>query len=189
MSKRDVCSMPLKRCLIWGVVLKQGDKSVPKLYWTPARDLAQAPSARPLPDRPRISACRAMFWQDLTNVLGLLVATNDAELVAQEGQYSANRLEPFIQRVRELVRSGKTEQWNATTRANVPAMLGNALTTYASSRTQRALQEAIALHGEALKLRPRETAPLFWAATQNSLGTALVILGQRESARRGSSRR
>jgi hypothetical protein len=29
----------------WGVVLKQGDKSVPKLYWTPSRDVAKAPSA------------------------------------------------------------------------------------------------------------------------------------------------
>ena len=167
--------------LIWGVVLKQGDKSVPKLYWTPARDVAQAPFAGRYQVTDDLSLS-SMFWQDLTNVLGLLVATNDAEFVAQEGQYSADRLEPFIRRVRELVRSSKTEQWNATTRANVLTTLGNALTTYGDqSGRNEPLQEAIALHGEALTLRPRDTAPLFWAATQNSLGDALVILGQRES--------
>ena len=168
--------------LIWGVVLKQGGKSVPKLYWTPARDLAQAPSAGRYQTTEDLSLS-SMFWQDLTNVLGLLVATSDAELVAQEGHYSANRLEPFIQRVRELVRSSKTEQWDATTRANVLTILGNALTTFGDqSGRNEPLHEAIALHGEALKLRPRDTAPLFWAATQNSLGATLVILGQRESS-------
>ena len=167
--------------LIWGVVLKQGGKSVAKLYWTPARDVAQARSAGRYQTTEDLSLS-SMFWQDLTNVLGLLVANNDADFVAQEGQYSADRLEPFIQRVRELVRSNKTEQWNATTRANVLTILGNALTTYADqSGRNEPLQEAIALHGEALKLRPRDTAPVFWAATQNSLGVALVILGQRES--------
>ena len=167
--------------LIWGRVLKQGGKSVAKLYWTPARDLAQAISAGRYQTTEDLSLS-SMFWQDLINVLGLLVTTNDTEFLAQEGQYSADRLEPFIQRVRELVRSSKTEQWNATTRANVLTKLGNALTTYGDQAGRNEpLQEAIALHGEALKLRPRDTAPLFWAATQNNLGTALVTLGQRES--------
>jgi hypothetical protein len=166
--------------LIWGVVLRQGGKSVPKLYWTPARDVAQAPFAGRYQVTDDLSLS-SMFWQDLTNVLGLLVATNDAEFVAQEGRYSADRLEPFIRRVRELVRSSKTEQWNATTRANVLTTLGNALTIYVDqSGRNEPLQEAIALHGEALKLRPRGTAPLFWAATQNRLGDARN-LGQRES--------
>ena len=70
--------------LIWGVVLKQGGKSLPKLYWTPARDVAWTPSAGRYQMTEALSL-PSIFWQDLTNVLGLLVATSDAEFAAQPG--------------------------------------------------------------------------------------------------------
>ncbi|MCP4307763.1 MAG: tetratricopeptide repeat protein, partial [bacterium] len=45
-----------------------------------------------------------------------------------------------------------------------------------------ALIESIRVHQIALDIRPRTTAPLDWATTQNNLGTALTSLGERESS-------
>jgi hypothetical protein len=43
------------------------------------------------------------------------------------------------------------------------------------------LDEAVAAYRKALKEWTRERVPLQWAATQNNLGIALRILGERES--------
>jgi exonuclease VII small subunit len=43
------------------------------------------------------------------------------------------------------------------------------------------LEEAVAAYRDALKEWTRERAPLQWAMTQNNLGTALMLLGERES--------
>jgi tetratricopeptide (TPR) repeat protein len=44
-----------------------------------------------------------------------------------------------------------------------------------------ALAAAIRLYGQALAAAPRERVPLDWAVTQNNLGNALAILGEREN--------
>jgi tetratricopeptide (TPR) repeat protein len=44
-----------------------------------------------------------------------------------------------------------------------------------------ALLDAITACNDALRLAPRERAPLDWAMTQNNLGTAFSTLGERES--------
>src|SRR5262249_18294235 len=44
-----------------------------------------------------------------------------------------------------------------------------------------ALLEAIGLNHSALRFAPRERVPLDWAMTQNNLGNALSMLGERES--------
>jgi tetratricopeptide (TPR) repeat protein len=167
--------------LIWGVVLKQGGRILPKLYWTPARDVAHVPSAGRYQTTEDLSL-PSIFWLDLTNVLGLLVATTEAELGSQDGQYHADKLESFIQRVRGPLRNSRAEQWNPAARSKVLSIMGNALATYGDqSGTNEPLLEAIAVHREALKYHPRGDVPLSWAATQHNLGVALVTLGQREA--------
>lgn len=52
-----------------------------------------------------------------------------------------------------------------------------------------ALRQAIEVYDRALELLPRGRVPLQWAMTQNNLGTALRTLGERESGRRGWSKR
>ena len=167
--------------LIWGIVLRQGGKSLPKIYWTTSRDSgpAHAVSRYQMTDD---FSLPAIFWQDLTDVLALLVATSEADIGTRDGRYRADTLAPFIQRVRALLRSSKAEQWNAATRAKLLTILGNALTTYSDqSGLNEPLLDAIAAHQEALAVRPRDGAPLDWAASQNYLGNALVTLGQRET--------
>jgi tetratricopeptide (TPR) repeat protein len=167
--------------LIWGVVLRQGDKSVPKLYWTPAQAVARAPLA----GRYQLSEALNLpdiFWQDLTTVLGLLVASSDAEFAAQGGRYTADTLKPFIERVRGLLRSSRAEQWSAATRAQVLFILGGTLVTYGDQSGQNEpLQEAVAAYREALEERTREKVPIDWAVTQAGLGVALLALGTREA--------
>ena len=108
--------------LIWGLVLKKDGKTVPKLYWTPSRQLAQMPSSRRYLTTENLSLPN-LFWQDLTSVLGLLVVATKAEFFAK-GQDEENRLALFIQRIRELLRSSKAEQWNAVSRAEVLDIFG-----------------------------------------------------------------
>jgi Tetratricopeptide repeat len=167
--------------LIWGIVLRQGGKSLPKIYWTTSRDSGPAHAASRYQMTEDFSL-PAIFWQDLTDVLALLVATSQADIGTRDGRYQADTLAPFIRRVRTLLRSSKAEQWNAATRAKLLTILGNALTTYSDqSGLSEPLLDAIAAHQEALAARPRDGAPLDWAASQNYLGNALVTLGQRET--------
>ena len=42
------------------------------------------------------------------------------------------------------------------------------------------MEEAVAAYRSALAEQPRDRAPLDWAFTQTNLGTALVMLGERE---------
>ena len=48
-------------------------------------------------------------------------------------------------------------------------------------RRLKYLKQAVHAYTEALKERTRERVPLDWAATQNNLGNALEVLGERES--------
>jgi tetratricopeptide (TPR) repeat protein len=168
--------------LLWGVVLRQGSKSLPKLYWTPARDVAMSlRSARY--QMTEVLSLPSIFWQDLANVLALLVASSEAEFVAQEGHYTADRLAPFIGRARNLLQSRHAEHWSAATRAKVLTIFGSALTTYGRQLGQKEpLREAVTSFRRALEEYTRERVPfLDWAMTQNELGHALTILGKRES--------
>jgi tetratricopeptide (TPR) repeat protein len=167
--------------LIWGVVLRQGNKSLPKLYWTPAADMPRSRSSGRY-QMTETLAVPIVFWQDLTTVLALLVATGDAEFTAQYGRYTADKLMPFIQRVRALLQSSTVESWDGATREEVRVILGNALLTHGDQSGQNEpLHEAVANYRDALKEVTREKVPLAWAMIQNNLGNALRVLGERES--------
>ena len=61
--------------------------------------------------------------------------------------------------------------------------LGIALTRLGGSGESGAarLEEAVSAYRAALEERTRERVPLDWATTQNNLGAALEVLGERES--------
>ncbi|MEA2665275.1 MAG: hypothetical protein QOI11_2219, partial [Candidatus Eremiobacteraeota bacterium] len=89
--------------IIWGRLLKYpGKTSVPRLYWTVSQDVAVKKAAEnylPTEDL----KLPELFWNDLKDVLGLLVVTSAASFEALEGQYTADRLRPFIGRVERLL--------------------------------------------------------------------------------------
>ena len=112
--------------LIWGSVLKDGDGSIPKLYWTPSRHVDRARDWGRYPTEDL--ELPAVFWTDLVEILQLLVVTRDAEFRSLEGQFVADRLGPFVDQVRTLLTS-RGEGWSEETRAGVRLVLADSLTT------------------------------------------------------------
>ena len=126
-----------------------------------------------------------LMWSDLSEILGLLVASSASKFTAKEGHYVADRLPFFINCVRRLLSESEGRPgWDADARGFTRLILANALTVLGDrDRRNEALQEAVAAYREALKERTRERVPLVWAATQNNLGDALRVLGERESGK------
>jgi len=169
--------------LIWGTVLAHGDRTVPKLFWT-ASGVRERKSRRY--DAPRVEdrlRLPELMWSDLSEILGLLVASSASKFTAKEGHYVTDLLPRFIHRVRSLLSESEGRPgWDADARGFTRLILANALTVLGDrDRKNEALQEAVAAYREALKERTRDRAPLVWATTQNNLGDALSVLGERES--------
>ncbi len=169
--------------LIWGSVISRGDTSDMWLYWTPAREVPGAKFTRIYrpPTEPTI-ALPSVFWDDLKQILGLLVQSRLAELTfSQSGHYVADKLAPLITQVRTLVQS-KEGVWNPETLAGAQFSLANALELDGEqSERPKSLVESIALYRQVLEKWTRARVPLQWAKTQINLGTALATLGARES--------
>ena len=91
--------------------------------------------------------------------------------------------------LQEWTRERVPLEW-ATTQNN----LGNALSALGECESGqenqiRRLEEAVAAYRAALEERTRERVPLYWAMTQHNLGTALSMLGERESGQENQIRR
>jgi tetratricopeptide (TPR) repeat protein len=160
--------------LIWGVVLRQEGKSAPRLYWTTLHDGKRAKE----PYQPKNFQLPDLFWNDLVEVLRLVVVTHASTLHAQEGHFIAAQLPPFIGRVRQLLKqSSRPHEWH-----EVQFSLGNTLLTLGEqSGAQESLEDAVQAYQEVLQAWTREQMPLQWAMTQHNLGTALQLLGEREA--------
>jgi len=173
--------------LIWGVVLKQGNESIPKLYWTPSEALAERIPAGRYPIKVSEDLrLPIVFWHDLTHIFGLLVIENEKEFLKPDGPYERDQLAPFIRRVRELLTSSDASQWSGATRAEVQRIFATALSMYAyydepQSNETQPLLEAVAVLDEALKDTAPQKSPVEWAKTQNTLGNAYFVLGLKAS--------
>ena len=165
--------------LIWGTVVRGGEESAPKLYWTTARE-----GGRPKdPGRYATEdlALPGVFWTDLVDILRLLVVTRDAEFRSLEGHFVANRLGPFVEKVRSLL-TGGGPGWTDDTLSRVQLVLADSLSTLGNQAgLNEPLEEAIDRYREVLTHYTRGKVPLDWAGTQNNLGNALGSLGERES--------
>jgi len=169
--------------VLWGTVLKHGERSLPKLYWT------TAPTTRLSKDTDRYPANQhdlrlpELFWQDLTAVLGTVALTQASEFDAQRGSFVADRLQPFIDKLSTLLSaSAVATPWPPETRARIQYILADALTMYGEQAgNNAALQAAVKTYKEALCGYTRERLPLDWATIQNNLGIALWRLGERET--------
>ena len=94
--------------LIWGRVLRSGDKAIPQLRWTASRKL-------PLEDRSRRYTVTEqlelpqLFLDDLTDMLDLLVLTN-GDFVSPSEVYTRGPIPAFIERVDRLLLS-ESAKW------------------------------------------------------------------------------
>ncbi|MEM6821894.1 MAG: tetratricopeptide repeat protein [Verrucomicrobiota bacterium] len=172
--------------VIWGSIDKIEKRYVFSLYLTTAH-----PEHNQSRDYPPLSGELMLLhkdvWNDLLNVLTLLVLTRSAEFSAKQGQYVADLLPDFIAKVRRLLgphsdSNSQSSTWNTEGKVRSQFALADALLTLGQqSGESQPLTEAIDLYREVLNEWTREKVPLDWATTQNNLGTALRSLGERES--------
>jgi tetratricopeptide (TPR) repeat protein len=167
--------------LIWGKVLRKDNDSVPKLFWT----ISNASILQKQEDRYPITALDfslpELFWNDLSTMLQLLVAKEYSEFTGNEGHYTADIIEPYIEKVRELLYS-VNNKLDAFNRNKIRIFLAGALNTYGKqSGINEPLLESIETYREVLKEYTQDKVPLDWATTQNNLGNALSSLGEREN--------
>lgn len=166
--------------VIWGRVLHHADQSKPDLYLTAAAGQDGRSRQYTLETGMEFSLPE-VFWDDLADILRLVIVTQATQF--EEGHYIADRLRPFITRVRTLLEaSAGRPGWNAKARASAQFVLATALSRLGEQSGQaEPLKEAVALYRAVLEERTRARAPLDWAMTQNNLGTALGRLGERDS--------
>ena len=163
--------------LIWGSVWTSNGKSDAQLYYT----TSQVSSASQQAYQPQDFKLPDVNRRELTDVLGLVVATQSAEFSNQRGRFIADRLGPFLERVRRLLEGAQGQGWTAKDVAPVQSIFAHALTTFGEQTGKiEPLQEAVAAYRTALPEFKREGVLRKWAKTQGSLGVALTILGQRE---------
>ena len=89
-------------------MLKQGERSLPKLYWTAAPATRLSKDAERYPANQHDLRLPELFWQDLTAVLGTVALTQASEFNAQRGSFVADRLQPFIDKLRTLLSASAT---------------------------------------------------------------------------------
>lgn len=164
--------------LIWGTVLSHDGHTAPRLYW--ATGGSQKRSRQPyLPERFQLPE---LFWEDLVEVLRLLVVTQNAELFARRGHHIAAELKPFVDKVRNLLGAGDVSRgWSLGAALQVTFILAMALEQLGEQLGQaRYLTESISYYRKVAE-HWRAELPIYWAAVQNNLGVALGALGTLES--------
>jgi hypothetical protein len=135
-----------------------GGKSVMRIYWTSARDVAGAKSTGKYQPQTETIALPSEFWSDLKQVLGLLVQTRLAELTFDQPGLIADRLTPLIAQVRALVESKEGVSRNPS-RGAVPSRHCARLRGRAVRKEGTAGREHRA-HRKVLDENTRERVPL-----------------------------
>ncbi|MDO8434209.1 MAG: tetratricopeptide repeat protein [Candidatus Binatus sp.] len=176
---RELLQESSAHVLIWGTVLSHDDRTAPRLYWTTAVSSMRSRG----PYLPANFQLPEVFWEDLVDILRLVVITQSAELFARRGQYIAKDLAPFVVKVRRLVEGSHSRPgWTPERRARVMFIYAMALETLGEQTSQTDyLAESIRYYREVVDQWPRTQVPMDWAAAQNNLGVALGALGTLEA--------
>ena len=165
--------------LIWGTVLSHGGRTAPRLYWTTA-DSAMRSKQPYIPENFRLPE---VFWEDLVEVLRLLVVTRSSGLFARRGLNVAADLTPFVEKVRNLLESDQaSKRWTARAASEVMFILAWALEQLGEQRGQRNyLIQSVRYYREIVGKGILSEIPTYEFAVQNNFGVALGALGTLES--------
>jgi hypothetical protein len=169
------------QALIWGTIWTVDGKSAAQLFYTTSEESRNSEQAYQPPQDFKLQLPDVQR-RDLIEVLGLVVATQGVQFLHQQGRFIADQLRPFIARVSQLRNESAGQDWTAETLARVNFILAYAQLAFGYQKgDNNSLKEAVTAYNEALKAYTRERVPLDWALTQNNLGNALRVLGERES--------
>jgi tetratricopeptide (TPR) repeat protein len=191
--------------LLWGEVLPFGNRKQLRLHWTispphwearAVKSTERYPLSEDLTNFPLHLDLPALFWEDLSSVLGAVVAAKADDLAfrtsfrrfmaSKEGyehatNYDADDLREFLQRTEVLLRSDRVA-WTSAARAEVALAYAYASGVYGELTGDNAvLAKAVDAYRDVLMEHTREKVPLKWAETQNMLAGALMTLGLQES--------
>jgi hypothetical protein len=93
--------------MIWGTALDVKAESPLSLHWTTVARIQVTSNSETYRPRESDLDLPRLFWNDLRDVLGLLVIAGATEFRNQKGHYLADQLQPFIGRVRSLLQTEK----------------------------------------------------------------------------------
>src|SRR6267143_117740 len=179
---RSILAQSKGHVILWGSIVRHDQRSAIQLRWTtvPAGP-GRRQGARYQPDVEL--NLPPVFWEDLTQLLGLLVHSELQNIIASQGSFQAAQLRPFVSATRNLLASNRAS-WLPRDRTPVEFALAYALVALGDeSRDDSALQEAISRSRSIIETWTRSENPLPWAMTQNLLGNALAIRGQTNGKR------
>jgi tetratricopeptide (TPR) repeat protein len=170
--------------LIWGAVLRHQNDTRPDLYLTRSEDPLRRSKQYAIESGGQFHL-PSIFWEDLVSLLHLAILATDHETRALKGHYVAERLSPFIDRVRNLLDSGSRHTgWTPESLGATRTILARALLLRGEQGGDAShVREAIVQYRHALNDWSRDRAPLNWAEVQGELGAALSELSEREPER------
>jgi tetratricopeptide (TPR) repeat protein len=120
------------------------------------------------------------FVEDMGAVLAAMALIAAEPATEEAGTYLADRLVPFADRLRHLVRHPKTG-FRSADRAQISYAYGMMQAKIGDQTGQRRrLEEAVDGHRAALRELTRNASPGLWATCHNSLANALTKLGALE---------
>ena len=165
--------------MIWGQVLDAKPHALLRLHWSLIKGSAPyKPTEKYRPAESNYDLPEA-FWLDLSDVFSLVASRQAAVVKANRGNVVVSELTAFIERVRKFIAVGS---FDSTHEALMQFVLADALLTLGrQSNDSPALIESIGAYRKALNARPRARGPEDWATTQNNLGIALSVLGERDA--------
>lgn len=168
--------------LIWGGVRRKDNQNYLCLYWVLSK---QAEKEEQFGNTYESSSGKGyrlpvVVWEDLAKTLQLLIFNSMTAFEGREGQYVADQLEPFINKVRTLLaQSANRPGWDETARADTALILASALRKLGNQKGEpHYFREALQYYEQALQIYSRDEEPLQLAIIQHNYGVILFELGE-----------
>jgi hypothetical protein len=165
---------------IWGVVLRNGNEALPKIYWTVATQVTQPKvwGRYPLTENLDLPP---LFWSDLVSTLNSLVTSSVAGSSSgvTGGQWATGE-EEWVRKIRSLRNDPGPTVATPEGAADLAIVAAQILNERGEHRMDSALlEESRDTINWALSRVSVETLPIKWARLQFFLGSSLSGLAQR----------
>ena len=111
-AANDFLNQTAANILLYGAVIEVNGRGVPKLFWaiSESGNLPKRSERYPATGDNRLPQ---LFWDDLSDVLRLIVVNQIACFEEQRGRFISDKVEPFVARVRMLLdqQAGSAQRW------------------------------------------------------------------------------